>query len=127
MRITVLLVLVVAIAFVGPALAVPPGKSIEYEGGWAGKVVYDGKTHGEKQGIKCTDCHPAIFPMKRAPAGTYNMKDMIAGENCGVCHNGEKAFSSSDFASCAKCHKEEPTAPPSEAPSEEPAAPAEGG
>jgi c(7)-type cytochrome triheme protein len=33
------------------------------------------------------------------------MKDMEAGKNCGACHNGTKAFSVKDAASCAKYHK----------------------
>jgi c(7)-type cytochrome triheme protein len=33
------------------------------------------------------------------------MADMNAGKNCGTCHNGEKAFKSSEAADCAKCHK----------------------
>jgi c(7)-type cytochrome triheme protein len=27
------------------------------------------------------------------------------GKYCGTCHNGKKAFSASDKASCSKCHK----------------------
>jgi c(7)-type cytochrome triheme protein len=33
------------------------------------------------------------------------MADMNAGKNCGTCHNGGKAFKSSDPANCGKCHK----------------------
>jgi len=33
------------------------------------------------------------------------MAEMDAGKECGVCHNGEKAFSTKDKASCGKCHK----------------------
>jgi c(7)-type cytochrome triheme protein len=33
------------------------------------------------------------------------MAEMNAGKNCGACHNGEKAFKSSDAANCGKCHK----------------------
>ncbi|MEW6108300.1 MAG: cytochrome c3 family protein [Nitrospirota bacterium] len=103
MRKTVLfLTLIVAIAFVGSALAVPPGKTVEYAGGGFGKVVFDGKSHADK-GLKCNDCHTKIFQMKKGEKIT--MADMNAGKNCGVCHNGEKAFKSSDAADCSKCHK----------------------
>ena len=95
-------VILVIVAFVGSALAVPPGKTVEYEGGGAGKVVFDGKIHADK-GLKCNDCHTKIFPMKKG--GKYTMADMNAGKNCGECHNGTKAFKSSDAATCAKCHK----------------------
>ncbi len=104
MRITVLLLTVlIAVAFVGSAFAVPAGKTVEYVGGDAGKVVFDGKTHADK-GMKCNDCHTKIFKMKKG-ADKISMADMNAGKNCGACHNGEKAFKSSDAANCAKCHK----------------------
>jgi len=103
MKKTVLAVVVlVIVAFVGSALAVPPGKTVDFAGGSAGKVVFDGKIHADK-GLKCNDCHTKIFPMKKG--GKYTMADMNAGKNCGECHNGTKAFKSSDAATCAKCHK----------------------
>lgn len=104
MRITVLLLtILIAVAFVGSAFAVPAGKTVEYAGGDAGKVVFDGKTHADK-GLKCGDCHTKIFKMKKG-SEIMTMADMNAGKNCGTCHNGEKAFKSSDAANCAKCHK----------------------
>ncbi len=85
------------------AFAVGPGKTVEFEGKGAGKVVFDGGAHA-KAGLKCADCHPALFKMKKG-ADAITMKDMDAGKNCGACHNGTKAFSSKDAANCAKCHK----------------------
>ena len=103
MKKTVLAVVVlVIVAFVGSAFAVPPGKTVEYVGGNAGKVVFDGKSHADK-GLKCNDCHTKIFPMKKG--GKYTMADMDAGKNCGECHNGTKAPSSKDAAKCGSCHK----------------------
>lgn len=100
---TVLLSLVIAIVFVGSAIAVPPGKTVEYAGGEPGKVIFDGKSHAGK-GLKCNDCHTKIFQMKK---GTVSMKmaDINAGKFCGECHNGTKAFKADDKANCAKCHK----------------------
>lgn len=89
---------------VGMALAVPAGKTTVFEVKGADKVTFDGKNHADK-GLKCNDCHTKVFPMKRSAAGTYTMEKMNKGENCGTCHNGEKAFKSSDAANCAKCHK----------------------
>jgi len=100
---TVVLAILVAVAFVGGAMAVPSGKTVEFEGGAQGKVVFDGKTHAEKA-LKCNDCHPKVFPMKKGTA-KITMADMNAGKNCGTCHDGTKAFKSSDEANCAKCHK----------------------
>lgn len=95
--------LMAAFMLIGTALAVPPGKTIEFEGGSLGKVVFDGKIHMDK-GLKCNDCHTKIFQMKKGSV-EIKMADINAGKYCGVCHNGEKAFKSSEPASCAKCHK----------------------
>jgi len=97
-----LLTFAVAVMFVGSAIAVPPGKTVEYAGSAMGKVVFDGKIHVDK-GLKCNDCHTKIFPMKKAAKIT--MADMNAGKFCGECHNGTKAFASKDPANCTKCHK----------------------
>jgi c(7)-type cytochrome triheme protein len=103
MRIIAVVAMLVIIAFAGSALAVPPGKTVEYEGGGAGKVVFDGKTHADK-GAKCNDCHPSLFQMKKG-AQKITMADINAGKSCGACHNGTKAFKAGDAANCAKCHK----------------------
>lgn len=101
--ITVLVALLVAVAFAGSAFAVPAGKTVEFAGGSAGKVVFDGKMHADK-GNKCNDCHTKIFQMKKG-SSKITMADMEAGKNCGACHNGQKAFSAKDKANCGKCHK----------------------
>jgi len=48
----------------------------------------------------CKACHPEIFPM-HAGATRVTMRDINKGLYCGICHNGEKAFSSSE---CSGCH-----------------------
>ena len=93
--------LVFALLF-GSALAIPPGKTVDYAGGPMGKVTFDGKAHAGA-GLKCPDCHTKIFTMKKE--AKILMADMNAGKNCGTCHNGDKAFKSSDAKNCAKCHK----------------------
>ncbi|OIP59273.1 MAG: hypothetical protein AUK38_06140 [Nitrospirae bacterium CG2_30_41_42] len=110
MRLTVLLLtLIVAIAFVGSAMATPPGKSVEYPGGDQGKVVFSGDTHGAKHGMKCNDCHPKPFVMKK---GAFKMTKEGHGKPdfCGKCHdgnehNGKVVFSQSKETDCGKCHK----------------------
>jgi c(7)-type cytochrome triheme protein len=89
--------------FFGSAVAVPPGKTVDWTTPM-GKVTFDGKAHAAK-GLKCPDCHtkPATFTMKKEAKMT--MADLNAGKFCGTCHNGEKAFKTSDPAACAKCHK----------------------
>jgi len=96
------LILIIVMAFANSGFAVSSGKTVEYAGGSAGKVIFDGKIHADK-GLKCTDCHTKIFPMKKGTKLT--MAEMNEGKYCGVCHNGEKAFKSSEQANCEKCHK----------------------
>ena len=107
-----LLILVVAVAFIGTAMAVPPGKTIEYADGEQGKITFSGSTHVMKQGMKCPDCHPKPFAMKK---GTFKMtkEDHGKPDLCGKCHDGKEhpedsgkvVFSQSDEKNCVKCHK----------------------
>jgi c(7)-type cytochrome triheme protein len=99
----ILVGLIAAVAFSGIATAVPPGKTVEFDGGPMGKVVFDGKAHAGK-GLKCNECHTKIFKMKKG-ADKITMATMNKGENCGTCHNGGKAFKSSDPKNCKTCHK----------------------
>lgn len=96
------LILAIMVAFAGSGFAVSSGKTVEYAGGSAGKVLFDEKTHGDK-GLKCTDSHTRVFPMKKGTKIT--MVEMNEGRNCGACHNGQKAFKLSEQANCEKCHK----------------------
>ena len=84
------------------ALAVPPGKTVEWDASM-GKVTFDGKVHADS-GIKCMECHSKIFKMKKGSA-VMKMADIQAGKFCGECHNGQKAFASNVPENCAKCHK----------------------
>ena len=100
------IVMVLAVTFVlaASAFAVGPGKTVDFAGGGAGKVVFDGKAHADK-GAKCADCHQSgLFKMKKG-SEVLTMKNLEAGKNCGACHNGTKAFGVKDAATCAKCHK----------------------
>jgi c(7)-type cytochrome triheme protein len=98
-----LVAIAVVVAFVGGAMAVPPGKTVEWDGKGAGKVVFDGKVHADK-GAKCNDCHTKIFQMKKGTT-QLKMEEMNAKKQCGTCHDGTKAFATSDKESCGKCHK----------------------
>lgn len=97
------LVVIVTLVMAVSVMAVPAGKTVEFDPKGAGKVIFDGKIHAEK-GNKCAACHPAVFKMKKG-ADVITMKDMNEGKFCGACHNGTKAFSTKDAANCAKCHK----------------------
>lgn len=109
-KFTIIVALIIAVAFVGSAFASPPGKTVEYAGGDAGKVVFDGNTHGVKQGMKCNDCHPKLFQMKK---GSFKMPcPHKADEFCGVCHDGKKTFGQIEPDTCAKCHQKSAPCPP---------------
>ncbi len=114
--VTIVLSLLAAFALVGSAMAAAPGKTVEYAGGEAGKVIFKGDTHGPAQGMKCTDCHPKPFAMKK---GAFKMtkEDHGKPDFCGKCHDGQKAFSQSTEADCGKCHMKaeaEPAKPEAE-------------
>jgi c(7)-type cytochrome triheme protein len=112
------LILAVSVAFVGSAVATPPGKTIEFADGDQGKVIFSGDTHGPKQGMKCNDCHPKPFAMKK---GAFKMtkEDHGKPDYCGKCHDGKEhygkvVFSQSNEADCSKCHKKEEMKPEGE-------------
>ena len=97
-------VLVLALASISrEGFAVPSGKTLEFKDGSEGKVTFSGSIHAEK-GLKCNDCHPKIFPMKKTTE-ELKMSDLNAGKYCGECHNGKKAFATNNPADCSKCHK----------------------
>ena len=99
----VVLTVVMTFAMSVSAFAVPAGKTVEFDAKGMGKVVFDGKVHADK-GLKCADCHQSgLFKLKKG-ADAITMKEMNDGKFCGGCHNGTKAFSTKDAASCAKCH-----------------------
>jgi c(7)-type cytochrome triheme protein len=61
--------------------------------------------HGNHmQYFQCNDCHAGLFPMKKGSV-KMTMKDIYDGKYCGSCHDGKKAFVSTD---CAKCHAKVP-------------------
>lgn len=91
-------------AFLSTAMAVPPGKTVEYAGGGHGKVIFDGKLHHDK-GFQCANCHTKIFPMKRGSA-KITLSEMSMGKFCGECHNGTQAFKVNEPLNCSMCHKE---------------------
>jgi c(7)-type cytochrome triheme protein len=99
------LTVVVVLGMASLAMAVGPGKTVEFDGKGSGKVIFDGKLHADK-GAKCVDCHvnPKLFQMKKG-VDVITMKAMEEGKVCGTCHNGTKSFGVKDKKDCAKCHK----------------------
>jgi c(7)-type cytochrome triheme protein len=100
----ILAVFAALMLMIGNAMAVPPGKTLEFASPM-GKVHFDGKVHADK-GLKCADCHskPKLFEMKQGK-DKITMAAMNEGKFCGACHDGKKAFSVKGPADCVKCHK----------------------
>src|SRR5664279_3877545 len=88
----VLLVFTMLVVVSGSALAVGPGKTLEFKGSPMGTVLFDGTAH-KNAGLTCKDCHNAdIFPKMKQGNIKITMSDLYAGKYCGRCHNGKKAF-----------------------------------
>lgn len=85
-------------------LAVPKGKAISFDKAKMGAVVFDGTQHNAIVTKGCRECHnPELFPKMKQGSVTITMKNIYAGEQCGFCHNGEKAFAAQ--GNCMRCHK----------------------
>ncbi|MFC1837323.1 cytochrome c3 family protein [Thermodesulfobacteriota bacterium] len=71
-------------------------------------AVFSHKKHTDREHLKCIECHPKVFIMKVGKnvvkKGQLTMAEMKKGKYCGNCHNGHKAFSVNDIASCKRCH-----------------------
>jgi c(7)-type cytochrome triheme protein len=89
-------------------LAAPPGQELQWTAPM-GVVTFSGKAHADA-GNQCTDCHDVtggnagLFQMKYGTA-KQTMAQMNEGKGCGTCHNGNKAFATSDPKDCMRCHK----------------------
>ena len=85
------------------ALAVPSGKELNFEKSSMGTVTFSGKIHKEA-GVKCKECHNKdMFPKYKQGTVEIKMDKIYAGELCGKCHNGNRAFEAKK--NCNRCHK----------------------
>jgi len=107
MKKMVLIVLLLFIMFSLKSIlfAVPADKTITWEGGGQGQVIFEGAEHAEK-GYKCDSCHPSLFQMKKGEA-KITLSSHTNGQYCGACHNGKTAFSTDNPKKCHECHKTE--------------------
>jgi c(7)-type cytochrome triheme protein len=102
MRKTLIATVVALLTCVSSAWAVPPGMTVEWDTNM-GKVTFKGDVHAGR-GLACTECHTQVFPMQKH-ATEMTMAEINEGKFCGTCHNGERAFKTSDGANCMKCHQ----------------------
>ena len=97
-----MLCLILTVMASGNALAVGPGKTLEFKGSPTGTVIFDGAVH-KNAGLTCSDCHnPEVFPKMKQGTVRMTMNDLYAGKFCGRCHDGKKAFTIKD--NCTRCH-----------------------
>ena len=98
-----LLLCVLVLGVVTAALAVPPGKTLTFDKSPMGPVVFSGTIHKDA-GVSCKECHnPDMFPKMKKGTVEITMAKIYAGELCGKCHNGTRAFEAKK--NCARCHK----------------------
>jgi phosphate transport system substrate-binding protein len=91
------LLMLSVLLFATCAFSVDGRNSVTYGGGGEGKVFFDGRTHASA-GLRCNDCHTALFEMKKKALIT--MEDHGSGKACFACHDGRRAF-----FDCTKCHR----------------------
>ncbi len=98
-----LLLVVLVLGAVTAALAVPPGKTLTFDKSPMGAVVFSGTIHKDA-GVSCKECHnPEMFPKMKQGTVEITMAKIYAGELCGKCHNGTRAFEAKK--NCTRCHK----------------------
>ncbi len=69
-----------------------------------GVVTFDHESHVDPDNPNCMSCHQKMFkirPEKAGALGTVDMEKLYEGEQCGTCHNDDKAFSVEE---CEFCH-----------------------
>lgn len=100
------IVVITALSFAlvaSTAFAVSSGKTIEFKDSPTGVVTFDGAIH-QKAVTSCKDCHKeGLFLKMKQGSVKITMQEIYAGNLCGVCHNGKKAFEAK--GNCERCHK----------------------
>jgi len=66
-------------------------------------VVFRHWTHVALQGGRCDGCHIRLFRILE-PTRHAAHEEMDAGQGCGACHDGERAFATADDDACLSCH-----------------------
>ena len=97
--------LIITIALVSPALCRDDGGDIHYTKPVMG-VIFSHEVHVDDNGIDCESCHDDPFEMTALAAQedpNFTMKGLAEGQFCGMCHDGDTAFSSE--TRCASCHE----------------------
>ncbi|PLY01896.1 MAG: cytochrome C [Desulfuromonas sp.] len=100
---SILLSVVLVLVAASMAMAVPASKSLDFDKSSMGNVTFSGEVHAGA-GMKCKECHNKnTFPKMKQGTVTITMDEIYAGKLCGICHNGQRAFSAK--GNCNRCHK----------------------
>jgi c(7)-type cytochrome triheme protein len=99
---TIVFVVVAVFLGAGLAMAVPSGKVLEFNDSPTGVVKFSGEVHS-KAGASCKECNTdGMFPKMKQGSVKITMAEIYAGQQCGACHNGQKAFDAK--TNCNRCH-----------------------
>ena len=92
-------------------LRLPPDRVFAQAPDAPGPVVFQHTTHVTLERWSCLACHPAPFRMLTSVLRPTHA-EMDAGRECGLCHDGKRAFATSDPDACESCHGARPAADP---------------
>lgn len=85
-------------------MAVSKGNTLSFDKSRMGTVTFDGTRHNEIATKGCRECHnPELFPKMKQGTVAILMENIYAGEQCGFCHNGGRAFAAK--GNCKRCHQ----------------------
>ncbi len=73
-------------------------------------VVFSHASHVALEQNCCLACHPQPFKMLH-PSHRATHAEMDAKASCGSCHDGKKAFATTDAERCDGCHRGEEARP----------------
>ena len=72
-------------------------------------VSFSHRRHLSGTNMNCTSCHSVLQGAARGQQVTKPLVSMhfapARRSSCGNCHNSERAFGTSDFANCKRCHQ----------------------
>jgi len=94
---------VIAVMGAGAAWAVTGGGEIQFKIADMESVTFSHELHVTSMKLKCSECHYKTYTT-RARHTPVTMAEMRKGKSCGLCHNGQRAFSVNK--DCKKCHSE---------------------
>ena len=96
-----------ALLLAGGPMRLPPDLLFDSKDAPA-PVIFRHTTHVAPEPAQnaCLACHPEPYKMLH-PVRHATHDEMDHGRSCGACHDGKKAFATSDPDRCDRCHSTE--------------------